>query len=220
MVSKEKKEKEEQYQLLNQLREMAKLSEGQYIEETLELIQPFHVELTDCINAIIDRGLATEEMKERANRLLSKGEDMQKRLDAARVEWGKLKEEIEEVVEFGVAFIQGSNFYPPEYTFNINKLKGSTIEIDEHVQDNPLHDSNGYKELIVQVKTEIHEYRALHEETTELIEKIKKRKVQFGKEEKAEMLEIKEKLFRNLQMGQLGEVKKELKKLRKELKRM
>lgn len=205
------------HEVLQQLKALDVYQNHAYEDETEKAITQFQQNLYNTIDAIIET--PDNSFTIQADRMQAEASALQEKLKEAIEQWEHHKQSMKETVEKGVAFVQSTNFYPPEYVFHLNKIEGFTIEMSELQEKNPLASANEFFEFRDQVERDIALFSELHQETIDLMQKIEQRMAQKQKAETQNMLEIKESLFRALQMGHLLQAKSDVKKLKKEVKR-
>lgn len=212
--------KKKPYEILNELKELDIYDETKFEKETLERIKDFKRSLKNVIDFCLDEGVQSKESENRIKSIIKEADDLKNKFNTIENEREETKKNIRVSVERGTEFVVNSHFYPPEYVFNLNKLEGMIVDIDEDKEKNPLFLDKKYDEFRIQIERDIEDFKALHAETIELIGKIDEKLSNKGKESPQAIIEIKEILFRKLQMGLIIEAKAELKKLRKEYKKI
>lgn len=204
------------HEVLHALKMLDVYQNHDYEGKTAEEITEFQEKLHQTINRLIEEDHL---LTEKAEEVKKEAEVLQERLNNAHQQWENHKKSMKESVEKGLVFVQSTNFYPPEYVFHLNKIEGFITDMTELQQKDPLADANEFYAFRDQVEQDIAAFSALHQETIQLVQKIQQKVEQKQKQESQTILEIKESLFRALQMGNLVQARSDLKKLKKEIKR-
>lgn len=194
------------------------LPEEAYEGKTAEEVQRFRETLQQTINDIIEEennGM----IREKVDFITTKRIALREKMEKAQNAWENHKETMRKSVEKGVEFVQTTNFYPPEYVFHLNKIEGFITDMTELQEKDPLASPDEFLDFCTQTEQDILLFTQLHQETILLMDKIDQKMTQKQKLETQAMIEIKESLFRALQMGHLLQARSDIKKLRKEYKR-
>lgn len=213
-----KKALEKKKQTIKEILELDTFKESEFADDTKSAIEKLRKEIDDCVEVI-----ANSPIKDSNEILIGEIKGKVKRLsieiNSSQLEYDRLYKDIELAVEKGVEYIDGTNFYPPEFVFNLNKLKGMLLEIEEIKKTNPLASSKEFEDFKKQVEDEIEEFKKMHEKTVALMKLVENKKKE-NKAEPQEIIDIKEKLFRLLQFGKTKEAEEELKKFEIEAAKM
>lgn len=213
-----KKALEKKKQTIKEILELDTFKESEYTDETKSAVEKIRKEIDDCVEVV-----ANSAIKDSNEILFGEVKGKVKRLNieinSNVLEYDRLYKDIELAVEKGVGYIAGTNFYPPEFVFNLNKLKGMLLEIEEIKKTNPLANLKEFKDFKEQVESEIEDFKKMHEKTVSLMELVESKKKE-NKEEPQVIIDIKERLFRLLQFGKTKEAEEELKKFEIEATKM
>ena len=213
-----RKEKERpKHEVLNAVKAFDTYQDHSYEDETKEAVETFQQRLKNAVDEIIE--IPDNSYMEKVELITKEAVELSLRISKAKVQIEECKLSMRSSVEKGLQFVQSTNFYPPEYVFHINKIEGFITDLTEIREKNPLKSLNEFFEFRTQVEQDIQLFTELHQETIELIDKIDQKMTQKQKNETQNILEIKESLFRAIQMGELLRAKSDLKKLKKEYKR-
>lgn len=210
---KEKQNESEKVVILKKLKELRKIC-TENIKGNNKLKKEFYFNQIDkLINELIeekrdDLAYYRKELKESEESIRKIDKDIQ----VTKETWEEVKPEIEKIIKESVDFIGKTSFYPPEYAFDINKLKGDVLEIDEDLEEEEVIEIKEVKEKAETLQKNIESFKKVHKKTNELIEKIEK---QGTKNE--EVNDIKHELFVYLQQGKIRKAEKMLKKLKRTL---
>lgn len=195
-----KKVKENKVEKLYKLKRTLEEKELFYIDETKEKITV----LKEQVEKELEKALKKEEVSEDVfNTWGSYQEQIEKRKHELIEERELLLKKCEEMLEK----LLNVGFYPPEYIFELNMIRGIAVDMEEWQEKNQLKEKD-YEERIKKLDHDIDKFLKLHKEVADYFEATK---------DNMENKKLKEKdeLARNLQMGRLKEVEIRLKKIKK-----
>lgn len=216
----EKQQAQRYYDLLRDLKALDVYVDHSFEGKTKDMVDVFQQKIVYLINQMIDTNKKNVTYWEKETTAIQlAATDLTQAFAEAHVSWDEQTRKIEQTVEESIRFVEEIRFYPPEYIFSINQLKGHLLDIEENKEKNPLQEEPAYEQLRTQVQKDLSDYHLLHQETVQMLEKIEKKKIQNKKAENNDIIETKERLYRHLQMGKLTQAKSELKKLTKAYKR-
>lgn len=133
-------------------------------------------------------------------------------------EWETLEKNYVEVVSKGENILNSTNFYPTDFVFVLNKVKGDLMELKEERRENPLSTLETYETKLSETKNLLEQFEKLHTEISNMIEEVEKKKESLKKENLEEIIELKQEVFTNLQKTEFEEAKEGLEKINKIIK--
>ena len=177
------------YKLKGELKEVSE----KYQAETRKEFDEIGKEIEKEIKSLL------EDKNHKANQKLE--EKIKEKLKKNTEEMEKEKEELNQRVEKMLKKIIEIRFYPPEFIFELNMIKGLVIEMEDNIENNPLIKIE-YEERTNKLEKEIDRYLMLHEEVLKLVRE---------ETENMDFIKLKEELSRDLQMGRLDDVERKIK---------
>lgn len=190
---------EELYKVKNVVKE----EKEKYEEDTYIELERLEKEMEKKINEILKN---KEEVVDGQN-IKKEYEETIKKINKNKEEMEKEKDEVFQRTEKMLNQLLEIKFYPPDYIFELNMVRGLTMDIEENVRKNPIKKVE-FEERTKNLEEQIEKYMKLHEEVLEFI------KENEGTKE-VDIIEMKEELSRDLQMGRLEEIEEKLKKIKK-----
>ena len=124
---------------------------------------------------------------------------------------------LHEKVTYIKEYLESTNFYPPQFALDNNKLNGMIVEIKDRKKENPFIDLTKYNTFAEVFYDEVKTFQEQHEIVSKLVEKTNEKIKHVSKEKATAILELKNAMSIHLHKGEIDKVKKTVKELKKML---
>ena len=156
---------EELYKVKNVVKE----EKEKYEEDTYIELERLEKEMEKKINEILKN---KEEVVDGQN-IKKEYEETIKKINKNKEEMEKEKDEVFQRTEKMLNQLLEIKFYPPDYIFELNMVRGLTMDIEENVRKNPIKKVE-FEERTKNLEEQIEKYMKLHEEVLEFIKQLSK----------------------------------------------
>lgn len=207
--------KEKRRRMVEELKQIERFEPNGYEGSTKETI----VRLQKTYGVLVEDLFSNDDsFDQRAEKLKEEEEFFKEKLKQNVEKWDQLEKAFEQSVEALTGYIEQTNFYPPDFIHDTNRLQRRLEELRDKKRKDPISSMTTYQDEKERYEDKIANFKRLHKETNHLIAEIEREKGRIEEKTMGTILTLKNDLFLNLQMGQIKEGEGKINKIKEILK--